>query len=110
MDTLKTCVKHDMAKSRVLTLLKCNTLSIESQMDEILQGAGVTPNLKHEWVNDKFLFSIEHKGIKIDGFLLVQDEEIDVDINVPIVLRVFEDKIRNKVENIIVSIIEKEVS
>lgn len=109
MDTLKTFVPHDMAKSEVLTLLKSNTLSIQSQMDEILQGTGVTPNLRYEWANDKLLFSIEHKDIKIDGFLLVQDEKIDVDINVPIVLRVFEHKIRNKIENIIVNVIGKEV-
>lgn len=110
MGTLRTFVTHDLPKSKVLTLLKTNTLSIESQMDDILRGTGVTPNLRYEWVDDKLLFSVEHKDIKIDGSFLVQDEKVEVDINVPIVLRVFEDKIRNKIENIIVDVIEKEVS
>jgi hypothetical protein len=54
---------------------------------------------EEKWEADVLMFAVSIQGQKITGTLAVTDLEYDVDIKLPLMLRLFEGKIKQAIED-----------
>lgn len=55
---------------------------------------------RYDWVgDDRGEFSFNAKGVKLNGTIVVREHKVDVDMNVPLLFRVFQGKAMSVIED-----------
>ena len=104
MDSLKTSIKHNLGKAEALKNVKNNIPLLESKINGIASSAGQIVDLSHNWIGDQFEFNLDITGVmagKIEGKLLVESDAIEINLELPLTLRMFEHTVKTKLEDVI---------
>ena len=105
---MKTSIKHDLGKAEALQNVKNNIPLLESKISGIASSTRQSVDLIHNWNGDQFEFHLDITGVmsgKIDGKLFVEADAIEVDLELPLALRMFENTVKTKLEDVITEIL-----
>ena len=92
---MKTSIKHNLGKAEALQNVKNNGMA---------SSAGQIVDLSHNWTGDQFEFHLDITGVmsgKIEGKLLVEPDAIEINLELPLTLRMFEHTVKTKLEDVI---------
>ena len=101
---MKTSIKHNLGKAEALQNVKNNIPLLESKINGMASSAGQTVDLSHNWTGDQFEFHLAITGVmsgKIEGKLLVEPDAIEINLELPLTLRMFEHTVKAKLEDVI---------
>ena len=105
---MKTSIKHDLGKAEALQNVKNNIPLLESKISGIASSTGQSVDLSHNWTGDQFEIHLDITCVmsgKIDGKLFVEADAIEVDLELPLALRMFENTVKTKLEDVITEIL-----
>jgi hypothetical protein len=101
---LKTSLLHCLEKSEVLQILQNNIPLLESKIKGMSYPAGQIASVDYKWIGDQFVFQVDVMGAlggRIEGYFWVGDETVEIDLSLPLTIKMFEDTIKTKLENVI---------
>lgn len=90
---MKTSFKHTLGKAGAIERVTQALAGAQGQLAE--QGASIT----QEWQGDTLAFTLDAKGQKLSGTLVVNDDSFDLEVKLPLALRLFEGKISKMIQD-----------
>lgn len=90
---MKTSFKHDLGKAGAVERVKQALAGASGQLAE--HGASIT----QEWQGDTLAFTLDAKGQKLAGTLGITDDSFDLEVKLPLALRLFEGKIQKMLQD-----------
>jgi predicted lipid carrier protein YhbT len=97
---MKVSFPHGTTKTLALDVLKASTSRLMARF-----GSEIS-SLQQEWQEDELTFSFRARGFDVEGMLNVGDEQVDVELNLPQLARLFEGQIRDRVTRAMQEIFE----
>jgi len=88
---MKVSFPQGTTKARALEGLRANTPKLMTRF-----GSEVT-ELQQEWRENKLSFSLKARGFAVAGMLSVGDEQVELEVNLPLLARLMEGQIRDRV-------------
>jgi len=93
-------ISHGVTKAQALARL-------ESYVPTLLTRLGLGSDyLKHDWQDHQMSFSLKAGGFEITGVLSVDEKQVDIDVNLPMMARPMEGRIRDRVSQLMQEIFE----
>jgi hypothetical protein len=100
---MKVCIPHRTTKDKALEQLKAHSSKLMARFGSEVSG------LQQEWHENQMTFSFTARGFSITGMLMVADEQVDLEINLPMLARLMEGQIRDRVTESIQEIFKPEI-
>lgn len=91
---MKVSIYHGVTKAEALAALEVQIPTLMARL-----GLG-TDYLQHEWQDHQMNFSLKAMGFAITGVLSVDDKQVEMDVNLPIMARPMEGQIRDRVNQV----------
>ena len=88
---MKVIFPHGTTKARTLEKLKAHSPELMSRL-----GSEIS-DLKQEWKENRLTFSFRSRGVAVSGRLVVGEENVEVEANLPLMAMFFEGQIRERV-------------
>jgi hypothetical protein len=89
---MKTSFKHNLGKAGAVERVKQAVQGAQGQLAE--HGASIT----QEWQGDMLAFTLDAKGQKLSGTLRVTEDSFDLEVKLPLALRLFEGKVQKMLQ------------
>ena len=99
---MKISFPHGTTRARALEVLQAKTPELMARF-----GSGLS-DLQEAWQANELSFSFKAGGIAITGMLSVDDEQMELDLNLPQLARLMEGQIHARVKNVMHDIFEPE--
>jgi len=87
---MKVSIPHMTTKDKALEKLTVHSSKLMARFGAEISG------LQQEWHDNEMTFSFTARGFSITGELSVGDEQVDLEINLPMMARLMEEQIRDK--------------
>jgi bifunctional pyridoxal-dependent enzyme with beta-cystathionase and maltose regulon repressor activities len=95
-------IAHKIGKSEAISIVK-------DKIHEFLTfGDEEVKNLKQHWNQNTLIFSFSSKGFMISGETTISDNLMSITLNLPFTLRLYESRLKSKLEVKMISILYKE--
>ena len=89
---MKLIVFHKIGKSEAITIIKNKIYEFLTLGDEDIK------NLIQNWNQDTLEFNFSSKGFSFSGELTIFDDSMSITLNLPFSLRLYEPKLRTKLD------------
>lgn len=90
---MKTSIKHNTTQASAIDRVKHALKEAEDQLAK--NGASVT----QDWKDNVLAFGLTGQGNTITGTLTITDESFDLDVKLPLALRLFEGRIQKMIQD-----------
>ncbi len=87
---MKVSFPHGTTKAKAVEELKTHGAKLMARF-----GSEVS-ELQQEWQENKLTFSFKGRGFPISGMLSVGDEQVELEVNLPLLARLMEGQIRDR--------------
>ena len=99
---MKISLPHGTTKERALEVLKDHSSKLLAKF-----GSEVS-DLQEEWRENELTFSFKARGLTISGTLIVGEERVELEANLPLLARLLERQIRDRAVQVMREILEPE--
>ena len=82
---------HGTTKAQALEQLKADSSNLVARF-----GSGAS-DLQQEWQDDHLTFSFKAQGLSIRGSLAVGEEQVGIEVHLPLMARIFEGRVRQEI-------------
>lgn len=101
MSKLDVNIPHDLPKEEALTRIKKLLANLQEEQKENIRG------VKEDWVGNEGSFSFNAKGFDVAGKITVDDNQVNVNSDLPFMLSFFKDTIGKVIRDKAGSLLKK---
>ena len=87
---MKVSFPHGTTKALALEVLMTHSSKL------LARFGSEASELKQEWQDDKLIFSFKARGFPISGVLSVEEEQLELEVELPMLARLMEGQIRDR--------------
>ncbi len=92
MSRLSMSIPHQLEKSVAISRIQQLLANLKEQQKDLIS------NVKEEWEGDKGVFAFSAKGFDLSGDILVKEDSVDIDANLPFAVSLFSGTIKSIIE------------
>jgi hypothetical protein len=100
---MRVSLPHGTTKARALEVLKDHSSKLLARF-----GSEVS-DLQEEWRENELAFSFRARGLTVSGMLIVREEQVELEVKLPLLASFLEGQIRDRAVQVMKEIFEPEI-